>query len=109
MPSFAIAQLRNINLGPEIVAYLAAIDQTLAPYGGRFLVHGNPLTRLEGTWPEGDLIIIAFPSRDNAEAWYASEAYRKILPLRQDFSEGDVILVDGVSEDHKAMDVLKRM
>jgi uncharacterized protein (DUF1330 family) len=109
MPSFAIAQLRNVHVGPEIVAYLAAIDQTLAPYGGQFLVHGNPLTRLEGTWPEGDLIIIAFPDRVNAEDWYASEAYRKILPLRQDFSDGDVILVDGVSDTHKAMDVLKRI
>jgi uncharacterized protein (DUF1330 family) len=74
MPSFAIAQLRNVHLGPEIVAYLAAIDQTLAPYGGQFLVHGNPLTRLEGQWPDGD-----------------------------------VILVDGVSDTHKAMDVLKRI
>jgi uncharacterized protein (DUF1330 family) len=109
MPCFAIAQLRNITLGPDVVTYLAAIDDTLKPYGGQFLVHGNPLTRLEGQWPEGDLIIIAFPSRDNAEAWYGSDAYRKILPLRHDFSEGDLILVDGVEAPHRAMDVLKRI
>ena len=34
------------------------------------------------------------------------EAYREILALRTDNSDGDVIIVDGVPADHKATDVL---
>jgi uncharacterized protein (DUF1330 family) len=105
MASYAIARLRDVRLGPEIVAYLERIDATLAPFGGRFLVHGEPPEILEGAWT-GDLNIIAFPDGEQARAWYASPAYREILPLRTENSDGDVILIDGVSRAHRAIDVL---
>jgi uncharacterized protein (DUF1330 family) len=35
-------------MGPDIVAYVEAIDATLAPFNGRFLVHGGEKTILEG-------------------------------------------------------------
>jgi uncharacterized protein (DUF1330 family) len=106
MPSYAIAQLRDVSMNAEVVAYLEAIDATLAPFGGRFVIHGAPLTRVEGDWPPGDLIVIAFPDRAALEGWYASPAYRQILPFRHRNSIGDVIFVDGVVEPHKAIDVL---
>ncbi len=106
MTSYAIAQLHQVTMGPPIVTYLEAIDATLAPFGGRFLVHGDPLTRMEGQWPEGSLIIIAFPHRAALEAWYVSPAYQCILPLRTANASGDVIFVDGVAEPHLARDVL---
>jgi uncharacterized protein (DUF1330 family) len=92
-------------MGPAIVEYLERIDATLAPFGGRFLIHGSKVEVLEGNWA-GDLIVIAFPDREAARSWYVSPAYREILPLRTDNSEGEVILVDGVAEDHRASDIL---
>jgi uncharacterized protein (DUF1330 family) len=106
MPTLAIANLRDVNIGDDIVEYLNRIDATLAPYQGRFLIHGGPLTPLEGNW-QGTPVIISFPDRAKAEAWYRSEVYQVILPLRLNNSSGDVILADTVSEDHKAPDVLK--
>jgi uncharacterized protein (DUF1330 family) len=106
MPSYAIAQLRDVTMNAEIIAYVEAIDATLAPFGGRFLIHGGPLTRVEGDWPKGDLIVIAFPDREALDAWYASPAYRRILPLRTRNATGDIVLVDGVTEPHKAVDIL---
>ena len=105
MSAYAIACLREVRIGPEIRAYLSAIDATLAPFGGRFLIHGGPKTELEGAWP-GDLIVIAFPDLVSARDWYDSSAYRAILPLRTDNAQGDAILIEGVAEDHKATDVL---
>ena len=105
MSAYAVAHLRKVDLGPEIVAYLEQIDATLAPFGGRFLIHGGEKTVLEGCWP-GDLIVIAFPDRRKAHAWYASTAYQRILALRKDHAEGDVIIVDGVSPGHRATDIL---
>ncbi len=106
MTSYAIAQLRNVTMGDSIVRYLEAIDATLAPFGGRFLVHGGPLTRVEGDWPGGDLIVIAFPDRAALEGWYGSDAYCRILPLRTAHSQGDIVFVDGVDQPHRATDVL---
>lgn len=60
---------------------------------------------LEGSWP-GQLIVIEFPDRARASAWYASDAYQQIVALRTDNSRSDVILVDGAGGGHRATDVL---
>ncbi|HET9948921.1 MAG TPA: TOBE-like domain-containing protein [Longimicrobiales bacterium] len=105
-PALAVAHLRNVAMGPDIVAYLERIDETLKPFGGRFLVHGGPIEALEGSW-SGDLIIIQFPDRERALAWYRSSAYQEILALRTDNAEGEVIVVDTVPADHRATNVLR--
>ena len=105
VPAFAVAHLHDVAIGPDIVAYLERIDATFAPFGGRFLIHGGRARILEGRWT-GDLVVIAFPDRAAAEAWYASPAYQAILPLRTRNSTGTVILIDGVGEDHRATDIL---
>jgi uncharacterized protein (DUF1330 family) len=105
-PAFAIARLRNVRLGPEIADYLNRIDATLVPFGGQFIVHGPAIERVEGDWPDGDLIIIGFPDMDRLKAWYGSAAYVAIKALRTDNADGDVIFVEGVSAGHRAPDVL---
>ncbi len=105
MTAFAVARLTDVRMGPEIVAYLRQIDATLAPFEGKFIIHGGPKIELEGTWPD-DLIVIAFPSLAATRAWYDSPAYRKILPLRMENSSGVTMLINGVDPDHKAWDIL---
>lgn len=107
MTTYAIAHLTDVTMGPEIVRYLEGIDATLAPYQGRFIIHGDQPEVLEGTW-SGDLIMIEFPDRASARAWYSSDAYQVILPLRTCNSVGPVLLVDGVSADHQATNILQR-
>ena len=107
MPAYAIGHFRKIAMGPPIVEYLERIDATLAPFGGRFLVHGAKPDVREGDFP-GNIVIIEFPDRAKAEAWYDSPAYRAILPLRTGNAEGPVILVDGVSASHRATDLLAK-
>ena len=105
MPAYAVAHMRQVTIGPAVVEYLRRIDATLAPFGGRFIVHGGEVEVLEGSWP-GHLIVIEFPDRSRASAWYNSEAYQEIVALRTDNSESDVIVVDGVGSQHRAPDVL---
>ena len=101
MTAFAVAHLRSVDQNAEIVDYLRRIDATLEPYDGRFTVHGALPEVLEGEWP-GVLVVIAFPDRDAARAWYDSPAYGEILPLRTRNSVGDVLLVDGVPDGYRA-------
>ena len=105
MPAYAVAHMRQVTMGPAVVEYLQRIDATLAPFGGRFIVHGAEVEILEGSWP-GFLIVIEFPDRDRASAWYNSAAYQEIVTLRTDNSESDVVMVNGVGSEHKATDVL---
>ena len=55
----------------------------------------------------GSIVIVAFPDRTQAGAWYASPAYQAILPLRTRNARGWVVLVDGVGEEHCATDLLQ--
>lgn len=108
MTTYAIAHLRNVTVGPDIVAYLETIDATMAPFGGKFVLHGAGNRHvLEGAFAS-DIIMLSFPDRKAAERWYDSPAYRAILPLRTSNSDGDVMLIDGVDDDHKATDVLHK-
>jgi uncharacterized protein (DUF1330 family) len=103
--TYAIAHLQDVQFGSEIAEYLRRIDDTLEPFGGRFLVHGMRQTVVEGDWP-GDLIIIEFPDRARAEAWYASDRYQQILPLRTRNSRANAIIIDGNADDHRGADLL---
>jgi uncharacterized protein (DUF1330 family) len=105
MKSYAVGLLRDVKMGPWIVEYLERIDDTLDPYGGRFLVHGSHHELVEGEAP-GDIVVIEFPHEGAAQAWYDSWAYQDILPLRTENSTSTVVLLDGVAEGHRATDIL---
>jgi len=111
MPTaYAVAHLRTPIINDDIIEYLERIQATLDPFGGRFTVHVPTLEVREGTWP-GTLVIITFPSIEDARAWYDSPAYREILHLRTDHIEGDTLLVEGVPDDydvHHTAEVLRR-
>lgn len=105
MTAYAIAIIEETRFGKDIEEYLRGIDATLAPYAGKYRVHGGPYQPLEGAW-SGDIVIIEFPSMEMAKAWYASPAYEAIRPLRTRNTTGKVLLVEGVPEGHRGADLL---
>lgn len=106
MTTYAVAHLHHTELCAEIVEYLEKIDGTLAPFGGRFIIHGGPVERIEGAF-RGNLIVIEFDDRERARAWYDSPAYQAILPLRTRHASGDAFFIDHVAQPHRATDVLE--
>jgi len=107
MSAYAVANIKQMNMNSKVVKYLKEIDATLEPYKGRFLVHGKQGEVVEVSLPE-HLIIIEFPDLEYAREWYHSEEYQKILPLRTDHSESDVVLIDGVPENYQALNMLSK-
>lgn len=104
--AYALAYLRDIDVNDEVVTYLLAIDETLTPFAGRFLVHGGgDLDGREGAW-EGAIVVIEFPDRSAAVAWYESAAYQRILPLRVRNTHSVAVIVDGVPTGYTARDGL---
>lgn len=51
-------------------------------------------------------MIIEFPSRHAAHAWYQSPGYQGILPLRTQNSQSIAAIVDGVPPGYRAADGL---
>lgn len=106
--SFAVGILHAIEPGDGLQTYLTEIDDTLAPYGGSFFIHGGSPTVVEGSF-SSDLIVIGFPEIDGAKDWYASPAYQRLARIRRAFSQGTVVLCRGEDADHRAVDVLSRI
>ena len=76
--------------------YRKQVVATVEAFGGRFIARGGKLTVLEGQWPHPRTVIIEFPARDSAEAWYKSAEYQKIIGLRLKSTSGSLVIVDGV-------------
>jgi uncharacterized protein (DUF1330 family) len=76
--------------------YRNQVPATLTKYGGRFIVRGGKFERLEGTWQPKRLVLLEFPSVEQAKRWYDSEEYRPLKAMRLKASSSNLILVDGV-------------
>jgi uncharacterized protein (DUF1330 family) len=74
--------------------YMAMAEAAIAAHGRRFLVRGGSPTPLEGAAITQRIVILEFPSRDIAKAFYRSEDYAPAITLRQSLSEGSLVLLD---------------
>ena len=75
--------------------YRKQVVATLEAFGGKFVARGGKLTVLEGEWQHPRTVIIEFPSRESAEAWYKSADYQKVVGLRHKSTRGDLVILDG--------------
>lgn len=80
-----------------IAPYLASAMATVTAFGGRRLLMGGPATAVEGDAPGGMTVILEFPDKATAEAWYASPAYQAILGIRLGASTSDAYLLEAVA------------
>lgn len=76
--------------------YRAQVPATLAKYGGRFIVRGGQPETLEGRWAPKRVVVLEFPDRAAAKAWWSSPEYAPAKALRQRAARTELILVDGV-------------
>ena len=68
---------------------------TVAQYGGRFLARGGRTETLEGKWSPHRLVILEFPSYEQAKAWADSPEYAPAKALRRKASNSNIVLVQG--------------
>ncbi len=75
--------------------YMKHTPRVIDRFGGRFIVRGGAVTTLEGPAEDRRLVVIEFPSLDQAKAFYASPEYTAVKALREDAGDGQFLLVDG--------------
>lgn len=96
MPAAYLIATMDIHDPETYDAYRKQVPATLEPYGGEFVVRGGTKEVLEGEWPEKRVVVLRFPSMEQARAWHASAAYQGPKALRQSASKGRIIAVEGV-------------
>ena len=95
MPAYVIADVRDAWDADALDEYRRRNTDAVANHGGRFVVRGGEQEPLEGDWPSKRLVVIEFPDMDAARAWWSSEEYEAIKPLRRGGSTTNIMLVDG--------------
>ena len=80
-----------------IEEYRKQVPATIEKYGGRYLVRGGKHETLEGDWQPRRVIVLEFPSVEQAKRWYDCEEYRGLKALRFKTAQTNLILVEGVS------------
>ena len=75
--------------------YKKLTPQSLVPFDGRFVVRGGDTETLEGDWKPGRIVVLEFPSKEKARAWWASETYAPAKAIRQSAAHTKMILVEG--------------
>jgi uncharacterized protein (DUF1330 family) len=94
MPAYLISDLtvRNVE---AFETYRARAAKAIARYGGRYLVRGGDIQTLEGPWKPRMLVIVEFPSMEQARSWYSSPEYATALEVRDIALERNMIFADG--------------
>ena len=93
MAAYVIASYRVTN--PESYqAYPPAVLPVLERHNAELLVADFNSEAVEGE-PAPVTVVLRFPSKEAARAWYQSPEYQEIAHLRTDNAEGTIVFVDG--------------
>lgn len=95
MPAYVIALIHQIHDAETYKQYVAKVEDTLKPFGGRFLARKPDPELLEGPHGPSRAIIMEFPDEEQARAWHASPGYQPVMRMRQSASRGMLLLLPG--------------
>ena len=93
MPAFVIIEV-DITDQKKYDAYKQLTPATISAYGGKFVLRGNPVTVLEGEWNHERLVMLEFPTKEKANAWYNSEGYQHAKSVRKDAASANFLLIE---------------
>ena len=74
--------------------YQDQVPATLALFGGQYVSRGTP-EPIVGEAPSPRVVVLEFPSRENALAWFHSPEFQRILAIRNEASTSRVYFLEG--------------
>lgn len=78
----------------DYATYIEEVKPIVERYGGRYLVRTNRIISLSAKWNPERIIIIQWESREQLEACFESQEYRKIAAKRENSVDSRAIIVE---------------
>ena len=95
MPAYVINDMEVTD--PDLLEkYKALSPSTVSQYNGRFVVRAGTSEVIEGAWSPKRLVILEFPSANQAKEWANSKEYAPAREVRQMAAKSNIIVVEGV-------------
>ncbi len=95
MPAYAIFDI-TVHDPVRYEEYKKLAPPAIAAYGGKYLVRGGDLHVLEGDWAPSRMVVLEFPTAEQALAWIDSPEYCDARALRHATATTKAILVEGI-------------
>ena len=95
MSTYLIAEV-NLKKPESYSEYLSKVPKIISKYNGKYLVRGGKISHHEGKWKPKRMVIVKFPNRAKALAFYNSEEYKKFKTIRNKVADSNLIFVDGI-------------
>ena len=90
MAAFFVATVKVKN--PEkFQEYAKKAMETFTMHGGELVLRGQADTVLAGSADHQAVGIVKFPDKDALSAWYKSDAYQAIIPLRDEAADMTIV------------------
>lgn len=96
MSVYIVARI-DIEDRDRYAQYEAGFMEIFAAHGGRLLAVDEAPEVIEGAWPVTRTVLIEFPDRDAAMAWYDSEDYQQLAQHRFAASRGDIAMLTSLA------------
>jgi uncharacterized protein (DUF1330 family) len=96
MAGYLIANI-EVKDPAKFEEYRQKVVPVIKKFGGRYLIRGGDLRRLEGNLPFNRLVVLEFPTIEAAQRFYDSAEYQPILKLRLASTRSDMVLAEGYS------------
>jgi uncharacterized protein (DUF1330 family) len=95
MPAYIIGRI-HVRDKEQYAKYIQATPAIIAKFGGHFVARGGETASLEGPEETGRVVIIEFPTLDDAKAFFHSEEYAEAKKLREGAAVAQFVAIDGV-------------
>ncbi len=97
MAAYVIADVK-VSDPEQYKQYMALSPGAIAAAGGKFLVRGGKHETLEGHWQPNRLVVLEFPTYEEAKRFHDSELYRAARAKRKGATEFfNMIVVEGAA------------
>ena len=96
MAAFIVIRI-TVNDPVRLKEYQKVAPAIIDKFGGKLLARGGEVVSLEGPVENRRIVIIEFPSLDEAKRFYHSPEYTEAIKLRKDAAEFELVAVEGLS------------
>jgi uncharacterized protein (DUF1330 family) len=97
MPAYLISEVSEVLDAAKMAEYRTLAQAAIERYGGRYIVRGGGWQAIEGEWALERVVVVEFPTVEQAKAWYHSPEYAKALEISRVALKRRMLLVQGVS------------
>lgn len=88
----------SIEVLEGFLEYAEKIPAFIEKHGGRYIVKGVIPEKMEGDWLPERLVILEFPSTQNAKEFLSDPEAQDLFSLRQNTTNSQLIFAEGCTE-----------